>query len=162
MNGFLERLSTLCAALAAAAVVGLALLVLASIASRLLGVYIGGLTEGAGYCMAAAGALGLAHTFLRGEHIRVDIVLGRLSSRPRAVVERLALVVTAAIALYTAGYLVRMTWLSWQYGDVSSGSDALPLWLPQLPVALGFALFALVVCGAAVASLCGRRAKQEG
>ena len=55
---FLDRtlngIYALCGALAAGAIVLIALLVATSVISRLLGIYVGGLTEGSGYAMAAA------------------------------------------------------------------------------------------------------------
>lgn len=157
LDRHLRRLALACGLAAAACIVLLGLLVLVSIASRLAGVYIGGLTEGAGYCMAAAGSLGLAYTFLEGEHIRVDIVLNRLPARARLRFEQLAVVITAALSCFLAWYVVRMALLSYDYGDISDGSDALPLWLPQLPVAAGFTIFALIVTASAVDSLRNRR-----
>ncbi|MCZ7597331.1 MAG: TRAP transporter small permease [Gammaproteobacteria bacterium] len=96
----LRRLALACGPAAAVCIVLPALLVVVSIASRLAGVYIGGLTEGAGYCMAAAGSLGLAYTFLEGEHIRVDIVLNRLSARARLRCEQLAVATSAALSCF--------------------------------------------------------------
>ena len=52
----LDRLYAACGAIAAIAIVLIAFLVATSIITRLIGVYIGGLTEGAGYAMAAAGS----------------------------------------------------------------------------------------------------------
>lgn len=153
LSRYMHRLASVCGGVAALAVILLALLVATSIGSRLVGVYVGGLTEGAGYCMAAAGSFGLAHTFLRGEHIRVDLLLGMLPHRIRLRVEQGAVMLSAAISAYLAGYLSRMVVVSWQFGAVSDGSDALPLWIPQLPVALGFDIFAFVVVFAAIESL---------
>jgi TRAP-type C4-dicarboxylate transport system permease small subunit len=152
MEGFLalldttlNRLYALCGALAAGAVVLIALLVATNVVTRLMGLYVGGLTEGAGYAMAAAGSLGLAWTFGTGGHIRVDLVLEKLPDDGRRRLDQFALVATAASICFAAWYLARMTWISWDYGDLSDGSDALPLWLPQLPAAFGFCVFALAL-----------------
>ena len=130
---------------AAIAIVGIAAMVATSIISRLLGIYIGGLTEGAGYLMAAAGAFGLAHTFTSGGHIRVDLVLSALPERGRVVFEFIAVALTTAAMLYLAWFLFRMVWISHKFGDLSDGSDGLPLWLPQLPAAIGFSIFGLAL-----------------
>ncbi|MDH3662440.1 MAG: TRAP transporter small permease [Alphaproteobacteria bacterium] len=141
----LHRLYAVCGAIAAIAIVALAMLVAASIISRLLGVYVGGLTEGAGYAMATAGSFGLAYTFGSGGHIRVDLVLGMLSTRARSGAELIAMILTTAAILYLAWFMVRMVRISFEYGDLSDGSDGLPLWLPQLPAAIGFCVFALAL-----------------
>lgn len=141
----LNRLYAICGAIAAFAIVLLAILVATSIISRLLGIYIGGLSEGAGYAMAAAGSFGLAYTFQTSGHIRVDLVLITLSDRVRSKVEFIALFLTAASITYLAWFMVRMVNISWKFGDLSGGSDGLPLWLPQLPAALGFSIFAVAL-----------------
>lgn len=141
----LRRLYAACAALAALAVVTLAVLVLISIVSRLLGVYVGGMTEGAGYALAATGALGLAQTLFDRGHIRVDLVLERLTGRIRHGVELAVLATSAGLVAYAAWFLCRMVRISWQFGDRSDGSDGLLLWMPQLPAAAGFVVFALAL-----------------
>jgi len=141
----LNKLYALCGALAAGSIVLIAVLVATNIVMRLLGIYVGGLTEGAGYAMAAAGSLGLAWTLGSGGHIRVDLLLEKLPDRSRRWLDQFAFLATAATICFAAWYLVRMTALSWDYGDLSDGSDALPLWLPQLPVAFGFCVFAVAL-----------------
>ena len=47
----------------------------------------------AGYCMAAAGFLALAHTLKRGEHIRVTLILEHVAGRARRALELWALAV---------------------------------------------------------------------
>ena len=142
----LNRLYLLCGVVAAGAIVIIAVLVALSILSRLAGIYVGGLTEGAGYAMAAAGTFGLAYTFGAGGHIRVDLVLNLLPGKSRSAVELLALAVTTGVMAFLTYYFVRMVSISWKFGDLSDGSDELPLWLPQFPAALGFTVFALALC----------------
>ncbi len=141
----LVTLYAACGAVAAAAIVVIAVLVATSIVSRLLGIYVGGLTEGAGYAMAAAGGFGLAYTFRAGAHIRVDLVLNALPARGRGVSEVFALLLTTAALIYLAFFMLRMVNISWQFGDLSDGSDGLPLWIPQFPAALGFSIFAVAL-----------------
>ena len=38
-------------------------------------------------------------------------------------------------------YSVRMTWFSYLFGELSEGSDAMPIWIPQSFLALGLGLF---------------------
>ncbi len=123
----------------------IAVLVATSIIARSLGVFVGGLTEGAGYAMAAAGTFGLAYAFGAGAHIRVDMVLTALPSNARRIFEFVALAVTALTAVCLAWFMARMVVISWQFGDLSDGSDGLPLWLPQFPAALGFSIFAIAL-----------------
>src|SRR5947207_2814958 len=61
--------------LAALFLIGTLAMVLLGIAGRLLHFHVPGTDAYAGYCMAAAGFLALAHTLKRGEHIRVSLIL---------------------------------------------------------------------------------------
>ena len=88
-----------CGALAGAFIVLIGILVLINIGSRIVGAFVPGMTEGAGYCMAAAGALGLAYTFGEHGHIRVTMLVQRLRGRrTRFVVEWATLAAAAGLA----------------------------------------------------------------
>ncbi len=139
----LDRLYAACGVIAAFSIILIAVFVATKVISRLLGVYIGGLTEGAGYAIAAAGSFGLAYTFQAGGHIRVDLVIGKLKGKLQSGAELVALLMTTFAVVYLAWFLTRMVHISWKFGDISSKSDGLPLWLPQLPAAVGFCIFGL-------------------
>ena len=62
---------------------GLLAMVLASVLGRLMGFNLRGSDAYAGYCMAAAAFLALAHTLKSGEHIRVNLFLQRFGPRLR-------------------------------------------------------------------------------
>jgi hypothetical protein len=51
---------------------------------------------------------------------------------------------------------VRLAWLSYTLHDVSPGNDATPLWIPQVPMAVGAVIFAIAVIDTFVAELRGR------
>ena len=123
--------------LAAVFMVGTLGFVLVGISARLLHFHVPGTDAYAGYCMAAAGFLALAHTFQHGEHIRVTLFLDRLSPGRKQVLERVALMIGTLLAALFAFYSVRLAWQSWQFNDVSTGNDATPLWIPQLAMAAG-------------------------
>ncbi|GGC80221.1 TRAP transporter small permease [Chelatococcus reniformis] len=99
----------------------------------------------ASWCMAAMAFLGLAHTFKRGDMIRVGLLLERLTGRARQLAELFALAVAAAFALYFTGYAVGMTWDSYRFGDMAQGVLAIPLWIPQTGFALGLAILGLAL-----------------
>ena len=132
--------------LAGGFLVAIFLLILAAIVTRLLGVAFPGAADYAGYCMAAASFFALAHTFRRGAHIRVSLVLQTLPAGPRRVVELASLVVAGALAWYFAWYAVRAVGVSRLLGDVSQGQDATPLWIPQLAMAAGTILLVTAIC----------------
>jgi len=125
------------AALAAVFMVGLLVMVLVSILGRQLHFHVPGTDAYAGYLMAAAGFLALAHTLKRGEHIRVTLLLSHLQGRARRALELWVVAASVALAALTAFYSVRLAWQSALFNDVSTSSDATPLWIPQLAMAAG-------------------------
>src|SRR5438094_10067476 len=81
MRRVLDLIYDAAGALAAFFMVGILLMVLASVAGRLIGFNLRGSDAYAGYCMAAASFLAAAHTLKRGEHIRVTLLLERFGGR---------------------------------------------------------------------------------
>lgn len=143
--------------LAALSLVGVLAMVLLSIVGRQLGFHLPGTDAYAGYSMAAAGFLALAHTFKRNEHIRVTLVLGRLRGRARRALELWALSAGVLLAGLFAVYSVRLAWLSRSMNDISTGSDATPLWIPQLAMAVGTVILLLALLDEWVLEWRGRR-----
>ena len=153
----LHALYRWCGYLAAVFVFLIGALVLVNIISRLVGGFVPGMTEGAGYCMAAAGALGLAYTFGEHGHIRVSMLIGRLRGKARYGMELGALLIAAAFSCFLGYYLVRMVYVSYLFEERSDGSDELLIWIPQAPMAFGFAVFAIALVHAVVAGLAARK-----
>ncbi|HMR70786.1 MAG TPA: TRAP transporter small permease subunit [Rubrivivax sp.] len=143
--------------LAALAMVGLLAMVLLAIASRQLDFHVAGTDAYAGYLMAAAGFLALAHTFKCGEHIRVTLVLGHVGPRARRVLELWSLVAGTLLAALAAWYAVRLAWQSHLFHDISTGNDATPLWIPQLAMAAGSIVLLVAFVDELVLELRGRR-----
>lgn len=137
MRAALDRLYNGAAYLAALFLAGTLVCVLLGIGSRLLNWFIPGTDAYAGYCMAAAGFLALAHTLKRGEHIRVTLLLEHVGTRARRSLALFALVVATLLAAALAFYSLRLAWQSWSFNDISTGNDATPLWIPQLAMAAG-------------------------
>ena len=163
LTRFLDSLFRACGAVAAVCLVAIAVLVLTSIVGRLLGVYIAGLNAYAGYMMAASSFFALAYAFRRGGHIRVNLLLTRLKGRARWVAEVWCLGVASGLTLYLAWFCIRMVSVSLDFGDVSEGPDATPLWIPQMAMAVGSSVFALcLVESFLVALLTGKVEDSEG
>jgi TRAP-type C4-dicarboxylate transport system permease small subunit len=145
------------AALAGLCMVGLLVMVLLSIFSRLLHFHVPGTDAYAGYLMAGAGFLALAHTLKRGEHIRVTLLLSSLKGAPRRGLEIWALAAGLALSALSAYYSCRLVWQSRQFNDISTGNDATPLWIPQLAMAVGTVILCLALADELVLELRGRR-----
>jgi TRAP-type C4-dicarboxylate transport system permease small subunit len=123
--------------LAAFFMVGILVMVLASVVGRLAGFNLRGSDAYAGYCMAAAGFLALAHTLKRGEHIRVTLFLDRFGGRLRRPLELWCHAAGTFFCAVLAVFSVRLVWTSHAFNDVSQGNDATPLWIPQIGMAVG-------------------------
>jgi len=145
------------AGLAALCMVGLLVTILLSVLGRQLHFNVPGVDAYAGYLMAAAGFLALAHTLKRGEHIRVTLLLGALHGAARRALEIWALTAASALALLAAWYSCRLSWQSRVYHDISTGNDATPLWIPQLAMAAGTVILAIAFIDELVCELRGRR-----
>ena len=144
---------------AGVALVGTLAFVLIGIGGRLFHFHLPGTDAYAGYCMAAAGFLALAHTLKRGEHIRVTLIVEHLPPARRRALEIAALSIAALLAALFAFYSVRLAFQSWQFNDVSTANDATPLWLPQLAMAAGTLTLFVAVVDELVAEVRGRRRK---
>jgi len=143
MRRLLDSLYDGAAWLAALSMIGLLAMVLLSIVSRQLHFHVPGTDAYAGYLMAAAGFLALAHTLKRGDHIRVTLVINSLHGRARRALELWALGAASGLAMLTAFYACRLAWQSHSFHDISTGNDATPLWIPQLSFAAGTVILAI-------------------
>jgi TRAP-type C4-dicarboxylate transport system permease small subunit len=143
--------------LAALAMIGVLVAVLLSIVSRQLGFHVPGTDAYAGYAMAGAGFLALAHTLKHNEHIRVTLVLGRLQGRAKHALELWSLTAAVLLAALFAFYSVRLAWQSHVLNDISTGNDATRLWIPQLMMAAGTVVLLIAFMDEWWLELTGRR-----
>jgi TRAP-type C4-dicarboxylate transport system permease small subunit len=134
---FLDHLYNAAGYMAAFFMVGILLMVLASVFGRMLDFNLRGSDAYAGYCMAAASFLALAHTLKRGEHIRVTLFLERFGGRFKRPLDLWCHAVGVFFCGVLAFYSARLVWQSKAYNDISQGNDATPLWIPQIGMAVG-------------------------
>lgn len=161
MRKSLDFLYNSAAALAALFMVGLLVMILLSIVSRQLHFNVPGVDAYAGYLMAGAGFLALAHTLKRGEHIRVTLILSHLGPAARRWLERWAMGAAAVLAVLFAVFSVRVVWNSHAFDDISTGNDATALWIPQLAMAVGTVILAIAAIDEFILEWRGRVAPQH-
>ena len=145
------------AVLAALFLVGTLAMVLVGIAGRLLDFHLPGTDAYAGYCMAAAGFLALAHTLKRGEHIRVTLILEHVTGLAHRALTIWALAAGTLLALLFACYSIRLAYQSYDFHDISTANDATPLWLPQTLMAIGTTILAIAMIDELVLEVTGKR-----
>lgn len=146
---------------AALCMIGTLVMILLSIAGRLLDFHVRGTDAYAGYCMAAAAFLALAHTFKRGEHIRVTLLLDRFGPTAHRALQIWSHGTGLLLAGLLAWFAARLVWQSFQFNDISQGNDATPLWMPQLAMALGSFVFVIAMAENFVHVLRGHDPRQR-
>ena len=161
MRRFLDFFYDAAAWLAALAMIGVLAMVLTSILGRLLNFHLPGTDAYAGYSMAAAGFLALAHTLKKREHIRVTLVIGRFAGRARRALELWSLAVATLLAGLFAFYSCRLVWQSRLFNDISTANDATPLWIPQIGMAVGTVLLFVAFVDEWVLEITHRRQPDE-
>ena len=142
MRRALDRLYATCTGLAALCLVSMLGVIVMQMIARWSAFTFPGATDYAGYLMAAASFLAFAGALNSGAHIRVGLFLTALG-RHRYWGELWCHLIGTAATMYLAWYAVRLVYWSRKLGDVSQGQDAMPLWIVQLPVALGAILLAV-------------------
>ena len=94
---------------------------------------------------AACAFLALGHTFRHGDLVRVGIFLDRLGTRARRIAELSALSVTALFGAYMLWAVGKFVYESWQFKEVAQGLLRVPIWIPQLSLVVGIAIFLIAV-----------------
>ncbi|MBI3523166.1 MAG: TRAP transporter small permease [Betaproteobacteria bacterium] len=161
MRRFLDALYHAAAYLAAFFMIGTLAMILLSVAGRLLDFYVRGTDAYAGYCMAAAAFLALAHTLKRGEHIRVTLILEHAGVKAKRALEIWCHLAGVLLAGVLAWFSLRLVWQSYSFHDISQGNDATPLWIPQLAMALGASVLLVAMLDDLVALLRGQPIRME-
>jgi len=157
MRTFLNSLYLGAAWLAALSMICVLVMVLLSVLGRLLHFHVPGTDAYAGYAMAGAGFMALAHTLKSGEHIRVTLIIGKLSGGARRGLELWSLTVAVLLSGLLALYAWRLSWQSHQFHDISTSSDATPLWIPQILMGLGTTVLLIAFIDEWVLELLGKR-----
>jgi len=127
--------------LAGAFIVLIVLMILAQIVGRWIEVIVPSTEDFAGYFLASSSFLALAYTFKQGGHIRVTLLVRHFKGGFRKPFLLFALVVLALIIGYGAYYASLLVIESWQFGEMSQGYIAIPIWIPQTSMAAGLIVF---------------------
>ena len=95
--------------------------------------------EYSSYLMAATFTFGAAMTLRAGGHIRVTLVLARVSPQTRRWMETVLAVVGTGLCGFLAWAMTYFTWRSFDSGQTSVSSGTL-VWIPQAFVTFGIIL----------------------
>ena len=145
MRRFLDRLYDGAGVAAAAAIAAICALMLAQAFGREAGILIRGAEDIVSWLCAACAFLALAHTFRHGDLVRVGVFLDRLPERARWYAEVTALVLTALFTTYMLWAVTRFVYFSYAFNEVAQGLIRVPIWIPQLSLMIGIAIFWIAV-----------------
>ena len=160
MRGVLDRFYEACGYIAAAFMVGIGLAIVAQIVGRMRGVTVDA-TEAAGLCLAASTFFGLAHTFRRGGHVRINLIVDRLPQGWRRPVEIFNCLLGTVVVSFLAWHVASLALQSREFNDVSPGLLAMPFWIPQTGVAVGIAALAIAFIDELIWLLAGGKPRYE-
>lgn len=94
-------------------------------------------TEFAGFFLVGTSFLGLAYALKADEHIRIVLVVQRLSSRHRAFAEVFSCLIALILCTFLGYNCTLLLVESLEYNDLSIGMIPVPLWIPQAFMVLG-------------------------
>ncbi|VFS28947.1 TRAP dicarboxylate transporter, DctQ subunit, unknown substrate 5 [plant metagenome] len=156
MRQALNTLYRTAGVLACLFLIAIAVLTMATIISRMFGLEIYSTDEFAGWCMAASTFLALASTLRKNEHIRVSLLIERLAPSRRKVCEMLCLLVATVFMGIFAWYAVAGMIESHTFGEVTQGMVPVPMWIPQIGMAVGAVIMFIALADDLVCALRGR------
>ena len=146
---------------AAGCLIAILFIIVAQMVCRWVGVSFPGSTAYAGYFMASASFLAFAYTLNHDAHIRVSLVLN-LMGKYRTHAEIWCFSIATLAAIFLAYYAVDHTIGSWIWNDISQERDEMPLWIPQIPVAIGAILMAVAFVDNLVCLITQKRHNMSG
>ena len=145
MRRFLDRLYAASGAFAALCLASIAAVMLLQAAMRELGFLFRGADDIVGWLCAASAFFALGYTFRHGELVRVGLVLDRLPSGARRLTEIIALGTALLFVACLLWASARFVYQSWQFDEVAQGLIRIPIWIPQISLVLGAAIFFVAV-----------------
>ncbi len=154
---YLNRLYDAAAWAAALMMVGTLAMVVLGMLDRYISLNFRGTDMYAGYCMAAAGFLALAHTLKKNEHIRVTLLLSAVGPKTNKALEVWSLSAAVLLSGLFCFYSIKLAYQSFDFNDISTGNDATPLWIPQIGMAAGTLVLLIAFIDELVLELRGQR-----
>ena|SRR5438045_873278 len=157
MRRFLDRLYAAAAVAAAVCLAMIAVVMLAQAAMRELGLLLRGADDIVAWLCAASAFLALAYTFRQGELVRVSLVLSPLPARPRRHAETACLIGALVVVGYATWAVAKFVYESWQFKELAQGLIQIPIWMPQMSLVVGCAVFLIAVADELITHLRGAK-----
>ncbi|MBT3205128.1 MAG: TRAP transporter small permease [Gammaproteobacteria bacterium] len=145
MRKFLDNIYLSAAIAAGSSLVIMTLLMLTQIVGRWFDIIVPSTEDFSGFLLAAASFLALPYALRSGSHIRVSLFLSFFPAQLRKAVEFLVLVLVLVLVSYIAWSVSLMVIETWEFEELTQGYVAIPLWIPQVSLPIGLALFVLAL-----------------
>lgn len=101
--------------------------------------------EYSGYLYLASIFLGLAYTFNEKAHIRINIITSRLSKKANSFIDIIAGLITVVVLSFAFYRSILFAFDSYEFEMLSEAVSETPLYLTQIVMPIGLALFVLSV-----------------
>jgi len=152
----LDGLYVASAGLASLCLFGIFVMMMAQVGMREAGLQLVGADDLTAYLCVATAFFALAHTFRRGELIRVNMVFALVGPAGKRLLEGLALTLAAIVVGTMVWYTAADVLFSYEIEDVAQGTIAFPLWLPKLVMPIGAGTLLIAILDEAVRVLRGQ------
>jgi len=136
MRKLLDKLYVLSGGIAAVFLFCILLMIVIQMFARWSGIVVAGLTDIAGYCMAATSFFGLGYAMSKNSHIRVELLLSGMIADRRAA-EVICTTIASIIAAAFVWFAIKANYISFTLRERSQGQDALLVWIPQITMSIG-------------------------
>jgi len=120
-----------------------------------IGLLIPSYAEFAGFFLSSSTFFALAYTLRAGGHIRVTLIIQRISSPARRWIEAWCYGFTAFIAGFFAYSAVLQVMESAAFEDMVPGIVKIPLWIPQTSMAIGLIILTIALMDTFIGILMG-------
>lgn len=127
-----------------------ALVAVETIIRKVFGISLGGVDELSGYAIAVGAPLAFTVALIEQSHIRINLLHMRMPGGVQAVLNLVAALLLAALAVYLFVFTVRTVQETELYGSIAQTPWATPLIYPQSIWLVSMGLFALCSVGLAI------------
>jgi len=145
MRKLLDKLYLFAAVLAGICLIFMMLIILSQIVGRWFDIIVPSTEDFSGFLLAAASFVALPYALRSGSHIRVSLFITHLSKGSKRLNETIILVFALILSGYIAWSVSFMVYETWIFEELTQGYIAIPLWIPQLPMAVGGVLFSISI-----------------
>lgn len=124
-----------------------------AVSGQAFGLTIPSYAEIAGFMLAGASFLSLPYALRHGTHIRVNLFIQRMGPKGQQITDIWSFFIGAALTGWLSFYAWELVFESYEFGDLSTGLIAVPIWIPQLSLAFGTTLMTISMFDGFISSI---------